>query len=137
IVERMALAESAAYPRRLMAAMAQLDCGACGYVCQTYSEAISRGEEKDLTKCTPGGAETAKMLRQLVASEKESPTVSSPAPTPKTEAVRPAPQPSATAQATYSRDNPFVARLVSGERLTHPDSPKDTRHVVIDLLDSG
>ena len=29
-----------------MAAMAQLDCGACGYLCQTYSEAIADGAEK-------------------------------------------------------------------------------------------
>jgi sulfite reductase (NADPH) flavoprotein alpha-component len=36
----------------------------------------------------------------------------------------------------YSRTNPFTARIHSVTRLTHPDAPKDTRHVVIDLLDS-
>ena len=40
------LAEGKPLERRLMAAMAQLDCGACGYVCRTYSEAIARGEER-------------------------------------------------------------------------------------------
>src|SRR3712207_2592404 len=37
--ERRALAEGKPVARQRMAAMAQLDCGACGYVCQTYSEA--------------------------------------------------------------------------------------------------
>src|SRR4051794_34742626 len=51
--ERMKLVENKPYKRQLMAAMAQLDCGACGYLCQTYSEAIADGSEKDLTKCSP------------------------------------------------------------------------------------
>src|SRR4051794_23091939 len=37
IDERLKLAEGEPLPRRLMAAMAQLDCGACGYLCRTYS----------------------------------------------------------------------------------------------------
>ncbi|HMO26953.1 MAG TPA: (Fe-S)-binding protein, partial [Tepidisphaeraceae bacterium] len=45
--------------------MAQLDCGSCGYLCKSYAEAIANGSEKDLTKCTPGGRETARMLKQL------------------------------------------------------------------------
>ena len=49
-----------------MAAMAQLDCGACGYLCRTYSEAIANGAEKSLTLCSPGGSETSKMLKRLV-----------------------------------------------------------------------
>ena len=52
-----------------MAAMAQLDCGACGYLCQTYAEAIARGEEKDLTRCTPGGKDTVNKLKELVAAK--------------------------------------------------------------------
>src|SRR2546421_8940406 len=65
--ERLQLAEGKPQSRKLMAAMAQLDCGACGYVCQTYAEAIANGEEKDLTRCAPGGRETAKKLKELVA----------------------------------------------------------------------
>src|SRR5438132_12538596 len=38
--ERLALAEGRQPARRLMAAMAQLDCGQCGYLCQTYADAI-------------------------------------------------------------------------------------------------
>ena len=60
--ERLQLAEGKPIARRLMAAMAQLDCGACGYECQTYAEAIASGEEKELTRCAPGGRETAKRL---------------------------------------------------------------------------
>src|SRR2546421_4009550 len=66
--ERLKLAEGKPTERVLMAAMAQLDCGACGYVCKTYAGAIARGEEKDLTRCTPGGKETSKALKQLLAS---------------------------------------------------------------------
>lgn len=51
--ERLKLAEGKPFERVLMAAMAQLDCGACGYLCKTYSEAIARGEDSDLTKCIP------------------------------------------------------------------------------------
>ena len=64
IVERLTLAESKPLPRRLMAAMAQLDCGACGYVCQTYAEKIAAGEEASLTLCSPGGKETTKALKR-------------------------------------------------------------------------
>src|SRR3954467_12293571 len=68
IDERLKLAEDRPLPRKLMAAMAQLDCGACGYLCQTYSEAIASGEEKSLTKCTPGGKETSRKLKALIAA---------------------------------------------------------------------
>ena len=42
--ERMTLAEGKPLPRRLFAAMAQQDCGQCGYVCETYSAAIAEGK---------------------------------------------------------------------------------------------
>src|SRR5947209_18875334 len=48
--------------------LGQLDCGQCNYLCQTYAEAIARGEEKSLTRCVPGGKETARMLKELVAA---------------------------------------------------------------------
>ena len=63
IVDRMELAEGKPLERRLMAAMAQLDCGSCGYVCQSYAEALARGEESSLSLCSPGGKETKKMLK--------------------------------------------------------------------------
>lgn len=141
LVERLQLADGKPYPRRLMAAMAQLDCGACGYLCQTYAEAIARGEEKDLGKCAPGGGDTAKTLRQLVSLEVASPTHAAPA-VPVSPLVPSSPatlrESNGSARAPlYGRENPFPARLVSSQRLTDLEAPKDTRHVVIDLLDSG
>ncbi len=38
--ERMKLAEGRPLPRRLMAAMAQQDCGQCGYNCKDYADAL-------------------------------------------------------------------------------------------------
>lgn len=65
--ERLQLAEGKPVQLKLMAAMAQLDCGQCGYLCKTYAEAIVNGEEKSLRKCVPGGKETSKKLKELVA----------------------------------------------------------------------
>jgi sulfite reductase (NADPH) flavoprotein alpha-component len=134
--ERLQLAEGKPLANRLMAAMAQLDCGACGYLCQTYSAAIARGEEKDLTRCSPGGSDTAKTLKRLVAIEgsgvgsRES-GVGSPTNGKLNGSLN------GHAGAKYSRANPFTARIAGVTRLTHIDAPKDTRHVAIDLLDSG
>jgi len=41
------------------------------------------------------------------------------------------------APATFSKDNPFPARLTENRPLNRPGSAKDTRHFVIDLADSG
>ena len=51
--ERLALAAARPIGQRLMAAMGQLDCGQCGYLCQSYAGAIARGEEAQLTRCVP------------------------------------------------------------------------------------
>ena len=40
LAERMKLAEGKPLPRRMMAAMAQQDCGQCGYNCQDYADAL-------------------------------------------------------------------------------------------------
>ena len=44
IAERMTLAEGKPLPRKLFAAMAQQDCGQCGYLCETYSQGHRRGQ---------------------------------------------------------------------------------------------
>ncbi len=67
IDERLRLAEGKPLELRLMAAMAQQDCGSCGYMCKSYAEAIARGEERSLKKCVPGGSETAKKLKEIMA----------------------------------------------------------------------
>ncbi|HKW52181.1 MAG TPA: (Fe-S)-binding protein, partial [Stellaceae bacterium] len=64
--ERLRLAEGQPRERRLMAAMAQLDCGQCGYLCRTYAEAIASGAEAGLARCVPGGKETARALKELL-----------------------------------------------------------------------
>ena len=121
IDERMELAAEKPQERKLMAAMAQLDCGSCGYLCQTYAEAIASGEETNLTLCTPGGKETAKMVKKLVKSGGVA-TAAAPA--------------TAAAEPGYSRKNPFVAKMIKSEKLNGEGSSKDVRHVEIDLSGS-
>ena len=65
IADRMKLAEGRPLRRRMMAAMAQQDCGQCGYNCNDYSDAIAGKSEARLNLCVPGGKETARMLKSL------------------------------------------------------------------------
>src|SRR3954462_12236778 len=65
IAERMKLAQGRPLRRRMMAAMAQQDCGQCGYNCHDYSEALASKKELRLNLCSPGGKETARTLKQL------------------------------------------------------------------------
>ena len=51
---------------KLFAAMAQTDCGACGWDCEGYANAIATGETKDISLCTPGESETLDMLTKLM-----------------------------------------------------------------------
>jgi len=50
----------------LFAAMAQTDCGACGWDCEGYANAIASGETKDISLCVPGEDETLSMLEKLM-----------------------------------------------------------------------
>ena len=125
IDERLALAEDRPYERKLMAAMAQLDCGSCGYLCQSYAEAIASGEETNLTLCSPGGKETAKAVKKLVKIGGDSVSAA-----PATAA------PSSAAPGT-SRKNPVTAKLIESAKLCGEGSNKDVRHVEIDLSGTG
>jgi sulfite reductase (NADPH) flavoprotein alpha-component len=116
IDERMKLAEGRPLERRMMAAMGQLDCGQCGYLCQSYAEAIACGEEKSLSRCAPGGKETSRMLKELVAS-----------PQPSAPAVAAAP---AVASVPLAPDLPGTALFDGALPLNRDGSEKDTRHVV-------
>jgi len=116
--ERLALAEGRPPARRLMAAMAQLDCGQCGYLCQTYAEALAEGREASAGLCVPGGKPTQRALKALLAE---------------------APKPVAAAPVVMA---PVVAhareaRFLSAARLTGAGSAKDVRHVVLDLAGTG
>ena len=124
INQRLELARERPAELKLMAAMAQLDCGSCGYVCKTYAQAIATGTEGNLTLCSPGGKDTARKLKELVQL-----------------GVKPggaAPRKELSADATaYGRSNPYPSRLLSCTPLNKPGSDKDTRHVVFDLKSSG
>jgi sulfite reductase (NADPH) flavoprotein alpha-component len=127
--ERMALAEGRPLPRRMFAAMAQQDCGQCGYLCETYSAALAAREEAKLNLCVPGGKETQRMLKRLAAE------LESGAP-----AVAAAPRPAAVAPAAApgrSRETPVEAIILSKRRLNGDGSEKETNHVEIDLSESG
>ena len=52
--ERMKLADGKPIQRRLMAAMAQQDCGQCGYDCHNYSKAIADGAESEAQSLRAG-----------------------------------------------------------------------------------
>jgi sulfite reductase (NADPH) flavoprotein alpha-component len=123
LAERLALAKEAKPARQLMAAMAQLDCGQCGYLCQSYAEAVWSGAEADLGRCVPGGKETQRKLKELLPAlepQRDGNAVAVPA-------VR------ASGPVGQSRDRPGLATLVDAHPLNRTGSEKDVRHVVLDL----
>lgn len=66
---RMAAAEGRPLVDRLQAATANENCGACGYDCRSYADALASGAETDTTLCRPGGNETRKQLKSLLAGQ--------------------------------------------------------------------
>jgi NADH-quinone oxidoreductase subunit B len=66
--ERMAMANEMGgkWETKLFAAMAQTDCGACGWDCEGYANAIATGETKDISLCVPGESETLDELQKLM-----------------------------------------------------------------------
>ena len=71
LAERMSLANGKPLRWRMMAAMAQQDCGQCGYDCKNYSGAIHSGKEERLNLCVPGGKETSADPQGLVRGIQE------------------------------------------------------------------
>lgn len=67
--QRMELAAGRPLADRLMAATANEDCGACGYDCRGYAEALAAGTESDTTLCAPGGNDTRKQLKAILKGE--------------------------------------------------------------------
>ena len=133
IAERMKLAEGRPIRRKMMAAMAQQDCGQCGYNCHDYSEAIANKSEARLNLCVPGGKETARMLKALYEDLERAPAaVSSPAIAPTAPvAAAPATEPG------RSRDNPAKALFLSRRQVTKPGSEKETWHIEFNLEQAG
>jgi sulfite reductase (NADPH) flavoprotein alpha-component len=129
IDDRMKLAEGKPLPRRLYAAMAQQDCGQCGYLCETYSQAIASGQETKLNLCAPGGKDTSRMLKRLL---EDAPAAGAQPPV-EAVAVDINPKPSEVG----TRDAPVEAIFRGAVRLSGEASEKDTRHIVFDIAGSG
>jgi sulfite reductase (NADPH) flavoprotein alpha-component len=128
LADRMKLAEGRPLRRRMMAAMAQQDCGQCGYNCNDYADAIAGRTEARLNLCVPGGKETARMLKALNAELEEAPSPAAPAASPRLPT---------TATPGRSREHPVAARFVSRRRLNQAGSAKETWHVEFDLSESN
>jgi sulfite reductase (NADPH) flavoprotein alpha-component len=130
IAVRMKLAQGRPLRRRMMAAMAQQDCGQCGYNCNDYSDAIASKAEARLNLCVPGGKETARMLKALHEELEKAPKAAS-------SAAVAAPAPAAVAEPGRSRDHPVPATFVSRRLLNKPGSEKETWHIDFDLTGCG
>jgi len=128
IGERMQLAEGRPLKRKLFAAMAQQDCGQCGYLCETYSAAIATGTEAKLNLCVPGGKETSRMLKRVLEEAPAAPT---------TAGAELIVVPAETGEPGYCRDRPTEAVFRSARPINERGSEKDTRHVVFDIAGSG
>jgi sulfite reductase (NADPH) flavoprotein alpha-component len=131
IADRMKLAEGRPLRRRMMAAMAQQDCGQCGYNCNDYSEAIASKSEGRLNLCVPGGKETARMLKTLHEELDKAPAA-----TPAPAAAPAVPVPTPVIELGRSRDNPVAATFLSRRLLNKTGSEKETWHIEFDLADS-
>jgi sulfite reductase (NADPH) flavoprotein alpha-component len=132
ITERMKLAEGRPLRRRMMAAMAQQDCGQCGYNCNDYSDAIAGKTEARFNLCVPGGKETARMLKALREELEKAPPAS-----PGTAAASVPAAPAIAAEPGRSRDNPVPATFVSRRLLNGAGSEKETWHFDFDLSGCG
>jgi sulfite reductase (NADPH) flavoprotein alpha-component len=129
LAERMRIADGKPLRWRMMAAMAQQDCGQCGYDCKNYSGAIFSRKEERLNLCVPGGKETARMLKTLY----EEFASAAPAAKPAAATVDTVPM----AAPGCSRDNPVEAMFLSRTRLNKPGSEKETWHLEFDLSACG
>jgi sulfite reductase (NADPH) flavoprotein alpha-component len=136
LAERMTLAEGRSPRMRLMAAMAQQDCGQCGSSCEEYSGQIFDKKEARLNLCVPGGKDTSRMLKKLL----EEIGAGAPAEAATSPAVPPAPlagEGRERAAPGRSRDNPVTAIVVSRTLLNRKGSDKETWHAEFDLTGSG
>lgn len=127
--DRMNLAKERPEPQKLMAAMAQQDCGQCGYNCADYANAIFLKNEARLNLCQPGGKETLRMLKKL---DEEFGAAGGSAPA---SAAAPAAEAKAPEIGPLGlcRENPVEALFLSRRRLNDPGGEKETWHIEIGL----
>jgi sulfite reductase (NADPH) flavoprotein alpha-component len=137
LAERMAMAEDRPLRRRMMAAMAQQNCGQCGYTCETYADEIAQQAEERLNLCVPGGKETARMLKKLI-EEMGGGATDPDEEKAKVEAkIAARLEPRAPIERGYSRELPVEARFLSRTLLNKGGSEKSTWHVEFDLSGTG
>ncbi|MCX5578518.1 sulfite reductase subunit alpha [Kaistia terrae] len=127
--ERMKLAEGRPTSQKLMAAMAQQDCGQCGYSCAAYANAIFLKDEARLNLCAPGGKETFRLVKALAAElgDASADAKASPGLEDKPAVAVPASKPGT------SREQPVDAVFLGRRRLNGAGSEKDTHHVEFDI----
>ena len=128
----MKLAEGRPLRRRFMAAMAQQDCGQCGYDCHNYSEAIATKSEARLNLCVPGGKETARMLKSLYEEIDKAPAAPSSAPAARAGCARRRGGAGTLARQSDRRDLPVAPPAQQGK-----GSEKETCHIEFDLSGCG
>jgi sulfite reductase (NADPH) flavoprotein alpha-component len=131
IGDRMKLAEGKPVAPRLMAAMAQQDCGQCGYNCADYANALALKSEERLNLCVPGGKDTMRMLKSLAAEIGVAPATSAAR---SETALASQTEPAAPGR---SREAPVEVTFLSRRRLNAEGSEKATFHVEFDLAEAG
>ncbi|WP_375454269.1 sulfite reductase subunit alpha [uncultured Methylobacterium sp.] len=130
ITERMEMAKARPEPHQLMAAMAQQDCGQCGYNCADYANAIFLKSEARLNLCQPGGKDTLRMLKKL---DEAFGGGAAPA---AADGEAAADKPADLGPLGFCRENPVEATFLSRRRLNDPGGEKETWHVEFDLTDT-
>jgi sulfite reductase (NADPH) flavoprotein alpha-component len=136
IGDRMQLADGKPLAPRLMAAMAQQDCGQCGYNCADYANALFGRKEERLNLCAPGGKETQRMLKALAVEFGAPPEAKLAAPAVgghPGEALGTLAAPAHLGQRGRSRELPVEAVFRGRRLLNAPGSEKETWHVEFDL----
>jgi sulfite reductase (NADPH) flavoprotein alpha-component len=133
IDDRLKLAQGRSLHMRLMAAMAQQDCGQCGSSCEEYSRQIFAKEESRLNLCVPGGKDTSRTLKKLL---EEAPGAAAGVPA-EAKSESKSETKAATGAPGRSRDNPVTATFVSRALLNRKGSAKETWHIEFDLTESG
>ncbi len=128
--ERVALAAGQQPGYLLMSAMAQTDCGQCGYLCESYAAAIASGADASLTRCAPGGKATSRKLKELLAEIAAAPVGQS------SVSAAVAPVPAAAPHTPDAVDRAFPAGLIDARRLNGESSDKDTRLIVLETAGS-
>ncbi|MBN9090018.1 MAG: sulfite reductase subunit alpha [Reyranella sp.] len=137
LAERMAMADGRPLRGRMMAAMAQQDCGQCGYTCETYANEIVQHAEERLNLCVPGGKETARMLKTLIEEMGGGATDPDEEKAKAEARVAARLEPKAPVERGYSREAPVEARFLSATLLNKGESEKATFHVEFDLAGTG